>query len=140
MKERWIATALALGLAVTLTACSDSGKDSGNMEGSGNMSGSVSQARNSVPGRTGYEAGGSGKATTRHRTAYDYLNDGQYTAGKDGQVKDPTKYTTRDWTQDARDLMRDAGNAVGDAGKAVGDAVGDLGNGVRNATRDIMNQ
>lgn len=137
MKQQWITAALALGLAVTLTAC---GKDSGstmdtNMTGSAGRAGYTGQ--NTTVGRAAYDK----NHTTQRRTAYDYLHEGRYTAGDNGAVKDNgTSSAARDFTQDARDLMRDAGNAVGDAGKAVGDAIDRVGGGVRDATRDMTKQ
>ena len=125
-----MAGALALGLAVTLTAC---GTTTQNETTAGKAS---NDAYGSAAGRVAYEKS---KAAQR-RTAYDYLNDGHYAAGKDGQVDGKTDANTRDYTQDARDLMRDTSDAVGDAGRAVGDALDELGGGVRDVTRDIMDR
>ena len=134
MKQQWMVTALALGLAVTLTAC---GRDSGS---TANMTGTAGQTRTTTQGATAGRAAYDRTHTTQRRTAYDYLNDGRYEAGKDGQVDGKTSSAARDYTQDARDLMRDTGEAIGDAGKAVGDAMDRLGGGVRDVTRDVTGQ
>lgn len=131
MKKGWIAGALALGLAVTLTACGTSGQND-TTAGKARNSGAYGAAA----GRAAYEKG----QAAQRRTAYDYLNDGHYAAGKNGQVDGKTDGMARDYTQDARDLMRDTGEAVGDAGRAVGDALDELGGGVRDVTRDIMDR
>lgn len=134
MKGQWTAAILALGLAATLTACGTSDRNDA-------MTGEAGQARNSgTYGTTAGKASYGKGHTTQRRTAYDYLNDGRYEAGKDGQVDGKTSSAARDYTQDARDLMRDTGEAIGDAGKAVGDAMDRLGGGVRDVTRDVTGQ
>ena len=131
MKRGWMAGALALGLAMALTACGTNTGEGTMADRTGNNT-----AYGPAAGRVAYEKS---KAAQR-RTAYDYLNDGRYAADKDGQVDGKTNSAARDFTQDARDLMRDSEKAVGDAGKAVGDAIDRLGGGVRDVTRDVTGQ
>lgn len=133
MKQQWIIAALALALAVTLTAC---GRDSSTTD----MTGTAGQARSSTQGATAGRAAYDKTHTIQRRTAYDYLNDGRYVAKDNGELNSKSQSTVRDFTQDARDLMRDTGEAVGDAGRAVGDAIDRLGGGVRDVTRDVTGQ
>ena len=135
MNKTLIALALALAMTGSLTACS-SDRDLNGSGDPGNGSG--------VNGSVSNGSASTGQVARRYdsRTDYarDYLNDGRYAAGTNGQV-----YGTgggalsRDMTRDARNIVRDAGDAVGDVGRGVGNAIGDMTRGVGNAARDIGN-
>ena len=112
MGKQWMALALAGALAVTLTACGT--KETKTDEA---MTGQAGYART---GRAGYTAG--------QRGVDDYMEDGRYTAGSDGQVRGTDRTPTRDLSKKARDMLRDAENAARDVGR-----------GVERATEDIMN-
>lgn len=137
MRKNWIALPMALALAVTLTACSNSDNKGGGTAGSaggsdnGPSSGTTGQTGYSYTGRTGYgpygASGGPDQRSAGQWPANDYLNDGRYTAGDDGQVMGGGDSAGRDLTQGARDMIRGAG-----------DAVEDVGDGIRNATRDVL--
>jgi len=79
------------------------------------------------------------------RSAYDYLNDGKYEAGKDGMIRDRSDLG-KDLTQGARDLIRDAkelgrdmARDVGDAARSAGQAAKDTGKAAGNTVRDKLN-
>ena len=79
------------------------------------------------------------------RSAYDYLNDGRYEAGKDGMIRDRSNLG-RDLTQGARDLIRDArelgrdmARDVGDAARSAGEAARDTGKAAGDTVRDKLN-
>ena len=112
MGRGWMPLALAAVLAVSLTACG-----TGNDETDGAMAG---QAGYSRTGRAGYTVG--------QRGVDDYMEDGRYTVGSDGQVRGTDRTPTRDLSKKARDMLRDAENAARDVGR-----------GVERATEDIMN-
>ena len=111
---------MALGLAVTMVATLAS---CGNTDGNTN-SGTNGPANGS----------GSGSAQTRNRrttydrsNAYDYLEDGRYSAVANGRVYGGRNDNMgRDLTQGARDLVRGAGDAIGDVGRGIGDAARDI--------------
>lgn len=84
------------------------------------------------------------RSAMRGRTAYDYLNDGKYRAGKDGMIKDRSSLS-QDLTQGARDLIRDAkelgrdmAGDVGAAARSAGQAAQDAGNAARDTIREKM--
>ena len=72
-----------------------------------------------------------------HRSAYDYLNDGRYRAGGDGNIIARKDKTVTDLTRGARDLIRDAGDMVKDAGRDAGNAARDVGKAAEKTVRDM---
>lgn len=84
------------------------------------------------------------RSALRGRTAYDYLNDGKYQAGKDGMIRDRSSLS-QDLTQGARDLIRDAkelgrdmAGDVGAAARSAGQAARDTGSAARDTIREKM--
>ena len=72
-----------------------------------------------------------------HRSAYDYLNDGRYRAGNDGNIIARKDYVENDLTRGARDLIRDAGDMVKNAGRDAGEAARDVGRAAEKTIRDM---
>ena len=127
-KRGWAAAAASAALALTLTAC-----------------GGTANSGDPTAGRTG--TGNSGPDQRSARSAYDYLEDGHYSAARTGRVRDQAGRAQQDFTQDVRDMLQDAGQAAQDAGrdvkdageKAAGDAeraAKEAKNGVENTVRD----
>lgn len=132
MKRITSALVLALALTGTLTAC-----------------GRTNNTPNSNGGTDNSAAGSSTNQVTRRNNTGDWIfqEDGQYSAGSNGQVYNGRFYdgrtygglnnsVARDLTRGADDIVRDTGDAIGDMGRGVGNAVEDIGNGVGNAIRE----
>ena len=92
-------------------------------------------------------AANSGPDQRSARSAYDYLEDGHYSAARTGKIRDQAGRAERDFTQDVRDMLGDTEKAAKDIGqdvknageKAVGDAESaarEAKNGVENTVRD----
>lgn len=129
MSRRGYAAAVAaLVLSLSLTAC-----------------GSTANSGDPTASRTG--TGNSGPDQRSARSAYDYLEDGHYSAERTGKIRDRAGRAERDFTQDVRDMLGDTEKAAKDIGqdvknageKAVGDAESaarEAKNGVENTVRD----
>ena len=104
MRQTWIALALALTLAGTLTACGGREED---------------------PSGGGAEQTGRRMSSARSWTA-ELVQDGRYAAGEDGRLarKDSR---TEELERELKDMMRGAERAARDAGEKAGDAARDLG-------------
>ena len=109
MSRRGYAAAVAaLVLSLSLTAC-----------------GTAANSGDPTASRTG--TGNSGPDQRSARSAYDYLEDGRYSADANGRVYGSRNDNMgRDLTQGARDLIRGAGDAIGDVGRGIGDAARDI--------------
>ena len=129
MSRRGYAAAVAaLVLTLSLTAC-----------------GTAANSGDPTASRTG--TGNSGPDQRSARSAYDYLEDGHYSAERTGKIRNRAGRAQRDFTQDVRDMLgdtekaaKDIGQDVKDAGeKAVGDAESaarEAKNGVENTVKD----
>lgn len=120
MKKSLTILALAFALAGTLTACSNRDPNTttgGSASGSGASAGQVSRRYNTTMNQ--------GRDYFYGRQ--NYMDDGRYTAGSNGQVYSRDGSTvSRDLTRDAREIVRDAGDAVGDVGRSIGNAARDI--------------
>ena len=123
---------MALGLAVTMVATLAS---CGNTDGNTN-SGTNGPANGSV----------SGSAQTRNRrttydrsNAYDYLEDGHYSAARTGKIRDQAGRAERDFTQDVRDMLDDTEKAAKDMGRDVKNAGEKAAGDVKNAAKEAKN-
>ena len=73
------------------------------------------------------------------RSAYDYLEDGHYSAGRTGKIRDQAGRAQRDFTQDVRDMLDDTEKAAKDIGQDVKDAGRDVKNAGEKAAGDVKN-
>ncbi len=153
MKNTFLVLALTGLLCMGLTSCgmsADKGSpgtetNNSSLNGSGQV-GDLDQDEvgNADPSTNDNSNAQARRSATMRRTAYDYLNDGQYRAGSDGMVRDRNSIG-KDLTQGARDLVRDAkelgrdmAKDVGDAARSAGQAAKDTGNAAKNTIRDKM--
>ena len=89
MSRRGYAAAVAaLVLSLSLTAC-----------------GTAANSGDPTASRTG--TGNSGPDQRSARSAYDYLEDGHYSAARTGKIRDQAGRAERDFTQDVRDMLDD---------------------------------
>ena len=73
------------------------------------------------------------------RSAYDYLEDGHYSAARTGKIRDQAGRAERDFTQDVRDMLGDTEKAAKDIGQDVKDAGRDVKNAGEKAAGDVTN-
>ena len=107
-RRGYAAAVAALALSLSLTAC-----------------GSTANSGDPTASRTG--TGNSGPDQRSARSAYDYLEDGHYSAERTGKIRDQAGRAERDFTQDVRDML-------GDTEKAAKEAKNGVENTVRDAT------
>ena len=119
-RRGYAAAAAALVLTLSLTAC-------GSTANSGDLTAS----------RTG--TGNSGPDQRSARSAYDYLEDGHYSAARTGKIRDQAGRAERDFTQDVRDMLGDTEKAAKDIGQDVKDAGRDVKNAGEKAAGDVTN-
>ena len=121
MSRRGYAAAAAdLVLSLGLTAC-----------------GGTANSGDPTASRTG--TGNSGPDQRSARSAYDYLEDGHYSAGRTGKIRDQAGRAQRDFTQDVRDMLDDTEKAAKDIGQDVKDAGQDVKNAGEKAAGDVTN-
>ena len=119
-RRGYAAAAAALVLSLGLTAC-----------------GGTANSGDPTASRTG--TGNSGPDQRSARSAYDYLEDGHYSAGRTGKIRDQAGRAERDFTQDVRDLLGDTEKAAKDIGQDVKDAGQDVKNAGEKAAGDVTN-
>ncbi len=73
------------------------------------------------------------------RSAYDYLEDGHYSAGRTGKIRDRAGRAQRDFTQDVRDMLGDTEKAAKDIGQDVKNAGEKAAGDVTNAAKEAKN-
>ena len=161
MMQSLIVLALAGVLTLGLASCGMGRKEPQNnmvennaVTENGLYDDGVNDNRNDVPGDLNDDAVGNADAYTNdnantrarrstlntpniHRSAYDYLNDGRYRAGNDGNIIARKDEATTDLTKGARDLIRDAGDMVKNAGRDAGEAARDVGRAAEKTLRDM---
>ena len=121
MSRRGYAAAVAaLVLSLSLTAC-----------------GTAANSGDPTASRTG--TGNSGPDQRSARSAYDYLEDGHYSAARTGKIRDQAGRAERDFTQDVRDMLGDTEKAAKDIGQDVKDAGQDVKGDVKNAAKEAKN-
>lgn len=154
MKKAFFVPVLALMLMLGLTSCTMGGNDAApgtetnnsSVNGTG-QTGDLNQDEigNADANTNDNSETQARRSSMRRRTAYDYLNDGRYEAGKDGMIRNRDSIG-KDLTQGARDLIRDAkdlgrdmardaGDAVRDAGQAAKDTGKAVGDGLKDSVR-----
>ena len=156
MKRSLLALALAGVLSVGLTSCgwNDRNANQGTNGTTGVTDGNGMDNDTAINDNNGVNGTGSDlntdtdtapgtqttpKRTSRtHRSAYDYLNDGRYTASADGRVLTRQGTVGQDLTQGARDLVRDAENVTKRAIDDVGSTVKRAGEKAGTTVRDVM--
>ena len=119
-RRGYAAAAAALVLSLGLTAC-----------------GGTANSGDPTASRTG--TGNSGPDQRSARSAYDYLEDGHYSAGRTGKIRDQAGRAQRDFTQDVRDMLDDTEKAAKDIGQDVKDAGQDVKNAGEKAAGDVTN-
>ena len=119
-RREYAAAAAALVLSLGLTAC-----------------GGTANSGDPTASRTG--TGNSGPDQRSARSAYDYLEDGHYSAGRTGKIRDQAGRAERDFTQDVRDMLGDTEKAAKDIGQDVKDAGQDVKNAGEKAAGDVTN-
>lgn len=119
-RRGYAAAAAALVLSLGLTAC-----------------GGTANSGDPTASRTG--TGNSGPDQRSARSAYDYLEDGHYSAGRTGKIRDQAGRAQRDFTQDVRDMLDDTEKAAKDMGRDVKDAGQDVKNAGEKAAGDVTN-
>ena len=119
-RRGYAAAAAALVLSLGLTAC-----------------GGTANSGDPTASRTG--TGNSGPDQRSARSAYDYLEDGHYSAGRTGKIRDRAGRAQRDFTQDVRDMLDDTEKAAKDIGQDVKDAGRDVKNAGEKAAGDVTN-
>lgn len=161
MMQSLIVLALAGVLTLGLASCGMGRKEPQNnmvennaVTENGPYDDGVNDNRNDVPGDLNDDAVGNADAYTNdnantrarrstlntpniHRSAYDYLNDGRYRAGNDGNIIARKDNVENDLTRGARDLIRDAGDMVKNAGRDAGEAARDVGRAAEKTLRDM---
>ena len=105
-RREYAAAAAALVLSLGLTAC-----------------GGTANSGDPTASRTG--TGNSGPDQRSARSAYDYLEDGHYSAGRTGKIRDQAGRAQRDFTQDVRDMMEKITQALLSAYRRDHEGVGD---------------
>ena len=116
MSRRGYAAAVAaLVLSLSLTAC-----------------GTAANSGDPTASRTG--TGNSGPDQRSARSAYDYLEDGHYSAARTGKIRDQAGRAERDFTQDVRDMLDDTEKAAKDMGRDAKEAKNGVENTVKDAT------
>ena len=97
-RREYAAAVAALVLSLSLTAC-----------------GTAANSGDPTASRTG--TGNSGPDQRSARSAYDYLEDGHYSAARTGKIRDQAGRAERDFTQDVRDMLGDTEKAAKDIGQ-----------------------
>ena len=111
------AAAAALVLTLGLTAC-----------------GGTANSGDPTASRTG-----TGNSGPDQRSAYDYLEDGHYSAERTGKIRDRAGRAQRDFTQDVRDMLDDTEKAAKDMGRDVKNAGEKAAGDVKNAAKEAKN-
>lgn len=119
-RRGYAAAAAALVLSLGLTAC-----------------GGTANSGDPTASRTG--TGNSGPDQRSARSAYDYLEDGHYSAGRTGKIRDRAGRAQRDFTQDVRDMLDDTEKAAKDMGRDVKNAGEKAAGDVKNAAKEAKN-
>ena len=119
-RRGYAAAAAALVLSLGLTAC-----------------GGTANSGDPTASRTG--TGNSGPDQRSARSAYDYLEDGHYSAGRTGKIRDQAGRAERDFTQDVRDMLDDTEKAAKDMGRDVKNAGEKAAGDVKNAAKEAKN-
>lgn len=119
-RRGYAAAVAALVLSLSLTAC-----------------GTAANSGDPTASRTG--TGNSGPDQRSARSAYDYLEDGHYSAARTGKIRDQAGRAERDFTQDVRDMLGDTEKAAKDIGQDVKDAGQDVKNAGEKAAGDVTN-
>ena len=154
MKKSIAVLALALALTGSLAACSNRDPNANNTTGSGTTSGSgaVSGTTSGSAGQVARRYDNqsvyngriydgrtyAGQVSRRYNTTMNqgrdyfygrqnYMDDGRYTAGSNGQVYSRDGSTvSRDLTRGARDIVRDTEDVLDDVGRGIGNAARDI--------------
>ena len=116
MKRGWIALALVFTMVGSLTACGRKTED------------------------TDQNTAKQTRTSSIHSQTRQFIQDGSYWAGKDGQLRDDSRDRTGEMEESLKDMMRKAGDAAKDAGERIGSAARDAENNMKTAAGEAAKE